>query len=209
MQPVAENEDPGVRLVVRVLNALERVMLYELLVRKFGSVRLAWWYVVGSITLLIALLLTTGSWGEDHRALTVAAVVVSAYRMVDIVRWWADLLLDRAHDTVVSEERNLLFALANLIEVGLIGAIWFCATGQASTAGAAFYEAFTLVTQLSIPPAPTVQAKIATAATEVAALLLLLGGVASLIAEVQEKLRRGGWRKGPSDRRPHGSTLDA
>ena len=71
--------------------------------------------------------------------------------MFDLIRWWADFLLDRAHFRVVSPERNLLFVVFNLLEIMPIGAIWFVAGGVAPSAKSALYTSFALVTQLQLP----------------------------------------------------------
>jgi len=95
---------------------------------------------------------------------------------------------------VVSSERNLLFVVANLAEVALIAAVWFRASGQAASPGSAGYLGFSLVTQLAIPDAPP-WSKLAITFTEIAALVLLIGGVAILIGEVQEKIYAvGAWQ---------------
>ena len=54
---------------------------------------------------------------------------------------------------------------------------------------------FTLVTQLGVPAADNVWSKTAVDVTECMAMVLLLGGAASLLAEVAEKIRETGeWR---------------
>lgn len=199
----AANPDAGVRALVRLLDVLEGYVAYEWLTRvpAFRGANLAYFYVLSWLALLSAILGTSDAWSGGSRWLVVPLVALPAYRAADIVRWWLDLLFDRRHFTVVSNERALLFAILNLIESALIGAIWLRASGCVSTAGTAMFDSFTLVTQLGLPPAPSVWSKVAVAATEGTALLLFLGGVASLIAEVQEKITpTGTWQGRPRGR---------
>jgi hypothetical protein len=197
------NPDLAVRAVVRFLNALEWLVLYEWLaeIPKLQSPKLAYWYVAIWTSFLTGVLGTSDLWTRHHTVLKPIFVALAGYRLFDILRWWTDFLLDRAHWAVISEERNLLSAAANLTEVTLVGAIWLQAAGQTSTAGSAMYASFLLVTQLDRPTAATAISKAAVAVTEIASLVLLLGGVATLIAEAQEKLHAtGDWRLEPAHR---------
>jgi hypothetical protein len=189
---------------VRGLNWLEKwLALYEWLYRipRFQSPLLAYGYVFAWLAALASLLLTSSAWVNSAHWIVVIVVLIPAYRAFDLLRWSADFLLDRNHYHVVSPERNLVFSVLNLAETMLIGAIWLRAAGGESTVGTALFSGFTLVTQLSLPDARTGWAKLAIAVTEVEALVLLLGGVAVLISEVQEKVYSSGeWRARPAGR---------
>jgi hypothetical protein len=191
------NPDPGVRVIVRVLDALEKWVLYEWLCRwkPLRTEYLAYPYVIGWLVVLAATLLTSRWWSTAEVAVAIV-VVLAAYRGFDITRWWIDFLLDRKHWAVVSAERNLVFVAVNLAEVAIIGAIWLRAADAASTAGTAMFQGFTLVTQLGYPQADTAWSKIAIAVTEFMALLLLFGGVTSLLAVVADKIRQSGTWQG-------------
>ena len=89
-----------------------------------------------------------------------------------------------AHNSVVSS----VFVFLNLIEVTLIGAIWLKAAGQPRHAAGAFYDSFQQVSQLGASTVSGHWAKASQMVTEVAALVLLVGGVAILIAKVQSAL---------------------
>lgn len=196
-----ENPDPGVRLIVRGLNWLEQwFALYEWLYRipRLRSPLLAYGYVFAWIVALASLLLTSSAWIDSAHWVVVIVVLIPAYRAFDLLRWSAGFLLDKNHSHVLSPERNLVFSVLNLAETMLIGAIWLRAAGGESTVGTALFAGFTLVTQLSLPDADTGWAKLAIAVTELLALVLLLGGVAVLISEVQEKVYSSGkWRARP------------
>ena len=164
---------------------------------RLRSPLLAYYYVVGWLCVLAAILATSDAWVDAWRPLFIALVCIPAYRMFDILRWYADFLLDRRHNHVVSTERNLVFVFANLVETALIAAIWLQASGASATPGSALFDAFALVTQLALPElAEGGWAKIGVVMTEITALTLLLGGVAVLVAEVQEKINSstGEWR---------------
>jgi len=105
--------------------------------------------------------------------------------MFDMVRWYADLLLDfgRARHPPISEQRNLV-AAANLFELSLIAAIWLRATGTSTAWREAVFQGFTLVTQLGVPKGLHDWAGLAVAASEVAALIVLLAGISAAIAEI-------------------------
>lgn len=187
--------------MVRLIHFLELLVLYELFagVARFRGVKLAYWYVGGWLVALATILATSDAWATGSDWLAAFLVALPTYRIFDVLRWYADLLLDRAHHTVVSEERNLLFAVANLAETSLILAIWLREFGGSATAGSAAFDGFALVAQLAIPAAHTVSAKVAIAVAEITALLVLLTGVATLIAEIfQVKLRRTGVWEGSS-----------
>lgn len=201
-EPVQRQPDPGVRAIVRLINALERAVIYEWLcvIPWCRSPKLAYFYVGGWICVLVTILATSEEWADAPRPLFVLLVCIPAYRIFDILRWYADFLLDRAHNLVVSTERNLVFVVANVVEAALIGAIWLQASGEAATPGSALFDGFALVTQLALPElAEGGWAKVGVVITEITALTLLLGGVAVLVAEVQEKVesREGEWR-GPN-----------
>jgi hypothetical protein len=198
-EAVKPQPDPGVRAIVRVLNALEWVILYELfcLVPWCRSMKLAYFYVGGWICVLALILAAGDKWVDADRGWFLLIVGIAAYRMLDLLRWYGDFLLDRAHNHVVSTERNLVFVVANLVEAALIGAIWLYASRTAASPGEAFYDGFALVTQLGLPDlSDGGWAKLGVVMTEVTALTLLLGGVAVLIAEVQGKVisSKGEWR---------------
>ena len=92
-----------------------------------------------------------------------------------------------------------MFAVANLVEVAMIAAIFLRASGDLATPGSAMYGGFTLVTQLDLPAADGVTGKVAIAATEIAALVILFVGVASLIAAIfQDKVKAVGEWTGTS-----------
>lgn len=141
-----------------------------------------------------------------HRAAADTWTRARRWRMFDLLRWYADLLLDKAHSHWLSNERNLLFVALNLAETALIGAIWLKAAGESPSALGALYESFGVVTQLGdLSVGGGAAPKIGLALTEITALVLLVGGVAILVGEVQEKLRttgrwwgtvRSGWRQG-------------
>jgi hypothetical protein len=137
----------------------------------------------------LAAILACGDLWTGNGTLTSLFVALAAYRMFDILRWWADFLLDRRHWAVVSGERNLVFVVMNAAEVTLIGAIWLFASGEFNHPGQAAYAAFLLVTQLDRPEAVTTISKVVVVVTEVASLVLLLGGLTVVIGEVQEKVK--------------------
>jgi hypothetical protein len=183
---------------IRLLDLLEWITVYELLftIPSFRSERFAFWYVVTTTAILGALVATSHAWlGWVGTSWMWLPVSLAAYRLFDIARWWADLLLDRRHYNLVSAERTLQFAIANLAETALIAAIWLMAAGAEKDAGEAAFEGFSLVSQLSRPEVSTGWARIAVVLVEMTALLLLLGGVASLVAIVQEKLEVTGEHK--------------
>ena len=191
------NADAGVRFIVRGIDASEKAILYEHLYRlkRFQTPNLAWWYVLAWIGVLFLILATSFAWADSNRALLIAMTLVPAYRAFDVLRWYADFLLDKRHNHVLSPERNLLFVVVNLVEATLIGAIWLRASGAVASAGSAAYRSFALVTQLELPAVAGGWAKAAVVVTEVMALTLLFGGVAVLIAEVQRKVASTGtWR---------------
>ena len=191
--PERENDDLGVRKIVRVLDVLEWFVPYEWLCQsdRLRNERLAYYYVGTSLVVLATILGTSGLWRPGDYFGPVL-LFIATYRAFDIVRWWLDFLLDQKHWLVVSAERSLVFVTANLIEAALIGAIWLEATGAASTAGTAMFQGFTLVTQLGFPAADTVMSKTAVAATEGVALLLLVGGVTVVLGVVGAKIRPAG-----------------
>jgi hypothetical protein len=132
-----------------------------------------------------------GGWGA-----WILVFFLPVVRMLDLTRWYADLLLDRAHNNLISGERSLSLVFLNLIEVMLIGAIWLRAAGQPDSAGSALYDSFLLVAQLANPMHVTgLWIRLGTVAIEVASLVLLAGGVALLVSEIGEKLRiTGEWQ---------------
>ena len=85
--------------------------------------------------------------------------------------------------------------MANLAEVALIAAIWLRAAGEAIDATDAAFQGFSLVTQLALPSTSSGWAKIAVVLAESTALLLLLGGIAAVIALVPAKLKVSGEHK--------------
>jgi hypothetical protein len=185
-----ENPDSVVRAIVKVLDFLELLVLYSalVLVRRFRTHMLAWWYVI-AWTAGLATILGCGELWTGNEFLTILFVVLAGYRMFDIVRWWADFLLDRRHWEVVSGERNLVFVVMNAAEVTLIGAIWLFASGEFNHPGQAAYAAFLLVTQLDRPQAVTTISRVVVVVTEVASLVLLLGGLTVVIGVVQGKVK--------------------
>jgi hypothetical protein len=193
------NADAGVRLIVRVLDVLERGVLYELLYRwkRLRSPNLAWGYVLCWIAALTVMVATTTLW-DDYRGLRIAMALVAAYRAFDLLRWYSDFLLDERHNHVLSRERNLVFAVLNLVETILIAAIWLEATGASEATGSSLFVSFALVTQLDLPAVATFWAKAAVVVTEAMALTILLGGIAVLIAEVQDKVHSTGTWRGQS-----------
>jgi hypothetical protein len=193
-----ENNDKVIQRVVWLLNLVEHVTPYELLnrfllPRSWRSGSYAWFYVFGWLIVLALVLAFSPDWGGWPAWLFVA--VIPAVRVFDLLRWNADLLLDRAHNNLVSSERSLSLVFLNLIEVSLIGAIWLSAAGQPEGAGSALYDSFLLVTQLANPHVAGLWIQLGMVAVEVVSLVLLAGGVALLVAEVGEKLRvTGEWQ---------------
>lgn len=190
-----EDIEPGLRGVVRLLDALEALVLYELLTKvpRFRTPALAYWYVSGWIGVLLAILATSGNWTTHGRLLLLLFVGIAGYRLLlDVLRWWLDLLLDPRHYALVSGERNLFFAGLNLVEAALVCAIWLRAAGQARTVGAAAYDGFLLVTQLASPTAATDWAKVGVALVESTALVILVGGLAVVIAAVEKNIHATG-----------------
>jgi hypothetical protein len=162
---------------------------------------LAYYYVGVWLVVLGALLATSERWATS-RGWLLFAVLLASYRMFDVVRWWAGLFLYRPHYGMMSSERGLVFAVLNLVEVTLVGAIWLRAAGATPTGGDSLFTSFGLVTQLNFPNPSGHWAKVAVALTEIAALTVLLGGVVSLLSEVQEKFRTAGEWQGRSKRKP-------
>ena len=72
-----------------------------------------------------------------------------------------------------------------------MAAIRLRASGQATSAGRAAFVGFLLVTQLGVRSATTRWAEVAVVLAEITALILLLGGVAALIALVPRKTQSG------------------
>lgn len=199
--PVPTNSfepDRVVAAVVRALNYCERFVLFGWLARlpRLANELLPYRYVAGWLLVLVALLAASRAWVDGPRAIVWIAVLVAAWRLADLGRWWLSFLFDRRHFHVLTAERNLLFAIANLAEVALIAAVWLRASGQAAanSAGDAAFAGFSLVTQLGVPTPTTGRAQLAVALTEFTALLILIGGVAILIGVVQKKIQEGpGW----------------
>jgi hypothetical protein len=140
---------------------------------------------------LVAILAVAEKWTGSGWAWFLL-ILIPAYRLFDIARWWASLLLDRRHFALVTAQRSLLFAAANLGETALIAAIWIRATGLAASSGQAWFDGFSLVTQLERPAATTTWQIVAVVLAEATALLLLLGGIAVVIDLVPKKLRETG-----------------
>jgi hypothetical protein len=192
-----KNPDPGVNVAVAALDLLGWVMLYEILwtipwvrsdkVKK----KFAYGYVAFFAGVLAIILVTSGRWTGSGWA-WIFVIGIPAYRLLDIFRWWASLLLDKRHFQMVSAQRLLLFAFANLGETALIAAIWLRATNLAHARGEAWFQSFSLVTQLDRPLATTTWQIVAVVLTEITALLLLLGGIATIIALVPKRLRETG-----------------
>jgi hypothetical protein len=203
------NPDRITRCIVWLLNVVERVTVYELLYGQvFAPIRgwwerkrkknsgdkppvggYAWFYVaVGLVYLSLVLAFGWGAW--------LLIVLLPALRLFDLVRWYADLLLDRGHHSLVSSERSLFFVFLNLIEITLIAAIWLRAGQPDGSGSSALYDSFLLVTQLDAPHGLAgLWVKLGIVAVEAAALVLLAGGVALLVAEIGEKLRvTGEWQ---------------
>ena len=187
-----ENSDWVTQKIVQFLNRLEDFTPYERIYRRLPckrrSMSYAWYYVGVWLVMLIVMLVFLPRWGGWE----LLFMLIPLVRLLDLLRWYADLLLDRAHNNLASGERSLLLVFLNLIEITLIGAIWLRAAG--STAASAVRDSFMLVTQLD-SPARQGAWDVGTVTVEVAALVLLAGGVAVLVGEVSEKLRvTGEWQ---------------
>jgi hypothetical protein len=191
-EPESAAVDAGIPLVVCALDLLEWVMPYEIAFTFWRGrpARFAYYYVAVWLAVLVGILSTT-YWWTGWEGWVWLFVAFPALRLADIFRWWADFLLDRRHSNLVSAERSLLFAFINLAETALVAAIWLRASGQATTAGGAAFLGFLLVTQLGVRSATTRWAQIAVVLAEITALILLLGGVAALIALVPRKTQSG------------------
>jgi hypothetical protein len=120
-------------------------------------------------------------------------VLVPVYRLLDILRWWLDLIFDRRHYLVVARERNLIFLALNLLEIVFVGAILFRATGVSGSVSGCWYASFFLVTQLNLPEGTTFWQQASKALVETSSLVLLLGGLSALVDLVGSKLREGPW----------------
>jgi hypothetical protein len=150
---------------------------------------------VGVLTGILLLEKRWDTWSGPWGLWFVVVVVVPAWRMLDLLRWYADLLVDRAHSHLMSTERNLVFVLLNLIEVTLICGIWLRASTPQPTTGSALFDSFGMTSQVGgLPDAGGAATHAGIAMAEITALVLLIGGVAILVGEVQEKIRAtGGW----------------
>jgi hypothetical protein len=196
-----KNPDPGVQRIVEFLELGERTVLYTYLVkfRRFANPRFAYTYALAALLILVAFLSTSASWRDTPVLTRSLIVVVPLYRLWDIVRWWVDLLVDRRHYMVVSRERNLIFLALNLLEVVFVGAILFSASGVSRSTSGAWFDSFFLVTQLAFPThGSTFWGNAATALIEFSSLVLLLGGLSTLVDLIGSKLKEGAWHG------PHG-----
>jgi hypothetical protein len=190
-----KNRDPGVQLVVELLEAAEFAVAYHWirLIFRRGGQRFAYVYCAGWFAVLVSSLATSRWWSGSGWA--AIPLVFATLRIFDIGRWWTDFLVDRRHHLVVSRERNLLFLALNLVEVAVIGAIFFRATSVSPTSIRAFSDAFFEVTQLNFPVAQThAIALLVKIVVEATSLVLLLGGLAALLDLISGKITEGEWQ---------------
>jgi hypothetical protein len=192
-----KNPDPGVQRLVEILEIGERTVPYWWLSRseRLGNERLAYRYVAWTIVVLAAIFVTSIWWKNTPEWARWLIVVLPMYRLWDIVRWWADLLVDRRHYRVVSRERNVVFLALNLFEIVFICSILFRAAGKPGSLSGSWFDSFFLVTQLSFPGNDTAfWQQVATAIVEGSSLILLLGGLSALVDLIGGKFREGEWR---------------
>lgn len=191
--PNYSNPDTVVQRIVEIINAFEFAVLYPWLLRlarrRWANARIgfAYVYVAGWALILLAALGTGRYWAGSWWA--AVAVFAAAWRTLDIARWWSDFLLDRRHRVLVSRERNLVCLILNLFEVTLAGAVFFRATGIFHTAHDAWFGALFEATQLGLPDGTNhFWNAVAVAAVEVTSLLLLLGGLGTLVGIISAKV---------------------
>jgi hypothetical protein len=188
-------------MAVNILEIGKNAVAYTWLVRprRFLKEWFAYPYVASWLLALIVCFSTSRWWADYQEGYRWLIVLVPAYRLLEILRWWLSLIFNRRHYMVLSSERNLIFLALNLLETVFVGAILFRATGVASSLSGCWYASFFLVTQLNLPGAATFWQQASKALIEIASLTLLLGGLSALIALVGGKLREGEWR-GPTER---------
>ena len=190
-----------VRLVLGLLRGCQRLSLYRPVVRVWARnentnrrrAQVAPIYVLACSVVLLLLLFSSAFWA-DTRGFELLAVAIGAYRMVDIVSFHGLLLLSRsaADNTVAGYERSLVLLGGNVMEISLICAIWFRAAGS-PTALEAWYNGFLTATLVSAPAAsrslagPPAETAVPAILTVVAALVLLLGGLSTLLSLIGRK----------------------
>jgi hypothetical protein len=196
------NPDPGAQKVGEILELGEKGVAYTWFMR-VRSLHASWFaYPYVGTWLAILLILFSGSpwWSKFDgrlRWLVVAPIVIVAiYRLLEVLRWWLDLILDRRHFLVVARERNLIFLAINLVEVVFVGAILFRVTSVSNSMSGCWFASFFLVTQLALPAGVELWQQASKVLVEIASLVLLLGGLSALVELVGSKLREGPW-KGP------------
>lgn len=190
-----------VRLVLGLLRRCQRLSLYRPAVRVWARnentnrrrAQVAPIYVLACSIVLLSLLFSSELWA-DNRKFELLAVAIGAYRMVDIVSFHSLLLLSRSatDNTVAGYERNLILLGGNLMEISLICAIWFRAAGS-PTALEAWYNGFLTATLVSAPAAsqslagPPAETAVPAVLTVAAAIVLLLGGLSTLLSLIGRK----------------------
>ena len=192
------NPDPGVQQLVQILELGERTVPYWLLIRffpgRFENALFAYKYVGAFLLGLAGLFITSIWWATSPEWARWVIALVVMYRLWDIVRWWADLLVDRRHYRFVSRERNVVFLVLNLLGSCFVCAVLFRAAGKLGSLSGSWFDAFFLVTQLNFPAADTsFWQQIAKVIIEASSLLLLLGGLSALVDLIGSKLTEGPW----------------
>jgi hypothetical protein len=205
-RPEARDErrgaDVGVRFAVALLEYLRWLVPYEwaaavqgrrgrLLPLNFVAVYSSIWFLV-----LVGIFALVPEIRSGPTAVKIVCAALPMWASFEVTRWWLAVLLNRQHNRFVAYERNLLYLLVNLIEVGLAGAVLLRMTSPTGSARQAAFESFFLTTQLSNAPQASAFHDLAQILTAGCSLVLLAGGLAILVGGMGRRFKEGSY-EGP------------
>lgn len=155
-------------------------------------------YVLCWLTFLVAVLFAGQIWTGSTVG-TALVLSIATYRLTDVFSLHAVVLLSRSqdHTTVGGYERNLIMLAWNVLELSLICGLWLRA-GGAPSALSAWYGGFTTATLAGAASAPSgspalagpaFEAAVGTVMTLATAVILFLGGAATLISLIGRKFQ--------------------
>jgi hypothetical protein len=146
----------------------------------------AWPYIAAWLAVEGCLLTATRLFG-GHEVLTILAVVIVILRYGELMRSYAELLLEWNHDLRYRMERNLLLLLPNFAEFTLLGAIAFYVTSNGRGIGGSWFDAFATLTFYDLPRSGGALHHLVAVALALAAFVLVACGLAVILTGVSSK----------------------
>jgi hypothetical protein len=145
------------------------------------------WPYVAVCMIFEGAVLTAVRFFDWHDVLTIGAVGVVVIRYGELMRSYAELLLEWEHDLRYRMERNLLLLLPNFAEFTLLGAIAFYVTSNGRGIGSSWFDAFATLTFYDLPRAGGTLHHLVAVALALAAFVLVACGLAVILTGVSSK----------------------